>query len=199
MKRPRRIGSGLAQWLTRSGSSADGAGDGEPDVAGNVFGTGLVKTAEDFGTQGEATKSSGTVGLAGSDLFRERLGHEGDLQENADVGGLPAIVPGDSRNCRQRDPQNRLLARGSRYRLDAEVLRDLALHSSGLLESESRRSRCPALAAGLESGRWWVTPTRTLRPFTPISGSAEHRRTVYTFWKRTAPPPNMSILRRAEP
>jgi hypothetical protein len=86
----------------------------------------------------------------------------------------------------QRDPENRLLARGPRLRLQAETLRDQALAVSGLLvERIGGPSVKPYQPPGL---RKELTGGADYRPDT---GEGLHRRSLYTFWKRTAPPPSM--------
>ena len=91
------------------------------------------------------------------------------------------------------DPQNRLLARGSRFRLDAEVIRDQVLQISGLLVGTiGGKSVKPYQPAGLwKPVGFGGSNTATFRQ---DSGDALFRRSMYTFWKRTSPPPSMSIF-----
>jgi hypothetical protein len=91
-----------------------------------------------------------------------------------------------------KDPENRLLSRGPRYRLDAEMLRDQALAVGGLLvDKVGGPSVKPPQPAGLWEAVGY-TGSNTVR-FTPDSGEKIYRRSLYTFWKRTSPPPQMSI------
>ena len=92
-----------------------------------------------------------------------------------------------------RDPDNRLLARGSRYRLDAEVIRDQVLASSGLLSAEMYG---PSVKPPQPAGVWKAVtlPDSYPRVFEADEGDATRRRSVYTFWKRGMPPPQMTIL-----
>jgi len=94
----------------------------------------------------------------------------------------------------ERDPENRLLARGPRFRLDAEVIRDQALVASGLIDpTVGGASVKPYQPAGIwEAVGYTNSNTQTfLQDFGP---TAEHRRSIYTFWKRTAHAPNLAIL-----
>jgi hypothetical protein len=96
-----------------------------------------------------------------------------------------------------RDPENRLLARGPRFRLPAEFIRDQALAVSGLLTDEiAGKSVSPYQPAGLweelmsrADGANWTAQT-----YTQSHGPDLYRRTMYTFWKRTAPPPTLTTF-----
>jgi hypothetical protein len=89
-----------------------------------------------------------------------------------------------------RDPDNRLLARGPRYRLPAEMIRDSVLAASGLLvEDLGGPSVKPYQPAGL-----WEELGATAGTYPQDHGENLYRRTLYTFWKRTIPPPNMMIF-----
>jgi hypothetical protein len=88
------------------------------------------------------------------------------------------------------DAQNRRLARGPRYRLDAEMIRDQILAASGLLSKDMfGRSVKPPQPDGL-----WRAVSMIGERFQPDSGDAIYRRSIYTFWKRAMPPPQMTIL-----
>ncbi len=90
----------------------------------------------------------------------------------------------------QADPENRLLARGSRYRLPAEMIRDLALATSGLLvEQIGGPSVKPYQPAGL-----WVELTLEKSRYVQDTGSELYRRSLYTYWKRTVAPPGMLVM-----
>ena len=91
----------------------------------------------------------------------------------------------------QRDPANRLLARGSRYRLQAEFLRDNALSLSGLLVE---RMGGPGVKPYQPEGLWKDILQGGDRPFIQDKGKSLYRRSVYTFWRRTCAPPNMLLF-----
>jgi hypothetical protein len=94
---------------------------------------------------------------------------------------------------RRVDPANRLLAHGPRHRLDAEVLRDQALFLSGLLVDQMSG---PSVKPPQPEGLWAAvgySGSNTVR-FVADQGDKVYRRSVYTFWKRTSPPPQMATL-----
>jgi hypothetical protein len=93
-----------------------------------------------------------------------------------------------------KDPANRLLSRGPRYRLDAETLRDQALFVSGLLiEHLGGPSVKPPQPAGLWEAVGY-TDSNTARFKADAGAEKVHRRSLYTFWKRTSAPPQMTTL-----
>ncbi|MCB9883448.1 MAG: PSD1 domain-containing protein [Planctomycetes bacterium] len=156
------------------------------------FGVGLVKTAEDLGTQGEWPSHP------------ELLDHlaVSFVDSGWDVKALVRRIV-LSQTYRQssvatpdayrRDPENRLLARGPRFRLDAEMIRDAALMTSGLLNRAMfGKSVKPPQPAGLWKA---VTlPDSYPRTHEADAGDAVYRRSVYTFWKRGLPPPQMTLF-----
>jgi mono/diheme cytochrome c family protein len=155
------------------------------------FGTGLVKTAEDFGSQGEPPSHPELL-----DWLAVQFTNDGwDVKQLMKRIVMSATYRQSSRVTRERlakDPANRLLSRGPRFRLDAEMLRDQALAVSGLLvEKVGGPSVKPPQPRGLWEAVGYVTSNTA--KFTPDSGCDKvHRRSLYTFWKRTAPPPQMT-------
>ena len=187
---------GFAQWLV------DPANPLTARVTVNrfwrmLFGTGLVKTEEDFGVGGERPSHPELLDwlatefvasgwntrhmlreIVSSATYRQssRVGQPVSPQGAATVS-LPA----------RNDPENRLLARGPRFRLPAEVIRDQALAASGLLtETVGGPSVRPYQPAGL-----WEELTISSGPYKHDNAPNLYRRSMYTFWKRTVAPPTM--------
>ena len=98
-----------------------------------------MKTVEDFGAQGEPPSHPELLDWLATRVRRQRLGREGAAPADRHQRHLPAVVAADRRGCCERDPENRLLARGPRFRLPAEMIRDQALAASGLLVERARR------------------------------------------------------------
>ncbi|MCH2183717.1 MAG: DUF1553 domain-containing protein [Mariniblastus sp.] len=149
------------------------------------FGTGIVATTEDFGTQGEPPSSLELLDFLASEF----------VESGWDVKGLirsivtSATYRQDSRwRTDFEDPENRLLARGPRFRLSAETLRDNALAASGLLVSTLGG---PSVRPYQPEGLWMEA---TNRPYQQDHGDKLYRRSLYTYWRRTVPPPSMVAL-----
>jgi hypothetical protein len=149
-----------------------------------VFGAGLVETVEDFGTQGEkpshpemldwlALRFQGDLGWSAKRLLREMVTSATFCQASR---VSPALL--------ERDPANRLLARGPRFRLSAEQVRDQALAVSGLL---SPRMYGPSVMPYQPEGVW-LTPYDG-RDWKMSPGEDAHRRSLYTYWRRSSPYP----------
>jgi hypothetical protein len=157
------------------------------------FGVGLVKTTEDFGTQGESPSHPQLL-----DWLAVQFREDGwDIKKTMKRLVMSATYRQSSRLTKDRlikDPDNRLLSRGPRFRLDAEMLRDQALFVSGLLVEKLGG---PSVKPPQPDGLWEAvgyTGSNT-RKFTPDRGHDKiHRRSLYTFWKRTAPPPEMNTF-----
>ena len=183
---------GLALWLTAANHPLTAR------VAVNrfwqqVFGTGIVKTSEDFGAQGEPPSHPELLDWLAVD-FRE---HGWDVKRLMKGFVMSATYRQGRRATPEglaKDPANRLLARGPRFRLDAETLRDQALFVGGLLvDSMGGPSVKPPQPAGLWEAVGY-SDSNTAR-FTADSGVQKvHRRSIYTFWKRTSPPPQMTTF-----
>ncbi len=158
----------------------------------SVFGTGIVKTADDFGSQGEPPSHPELLDWLAVE-FRE---------SGWDVKKLMRLIV-TSAAYRQsarltpeklaKDRENRLLSRGPRFRLDAEALRDQALFVSGLLvEKVGGPSVKPPQPAGLWEAVGY-TSSNTAKFVADTGPEKVHRRSLYTFWKRTSPPPQMTV------
>lgn len=148
------------------------------------FGRGLVSTSEDFGTQGETPSHPELLDW----LATEFVASKWDLKGMHRLIVTSATYRQSSRVTpvlQQRDPYNRFLARGPRFRLEAEAIRDVALKASGLL---SAKVGGPSVFPPQPEGIWtqhyseekWVTSV----------GEDRYRRGLYTFWRRTSPYPS---------
>lgn len=147
------------------------------------FGAGLVRTPEDFGLQGEIPTHPELLDL----LAIELMEHDWDLQYL-----LRLIVTSDTYQqsshvtpeLLERDPDNRLLARGARFRLPSWMIRDAALQASGLLN--------PALGGPpvmpYQPEGVWEEMFMGRFQYEPSQGDAQFRRTLYAFWRRSAAP-----------
>ncbi len=151
------------------------------------FGTGLVATAENFGTQGEFPSHPALL-----DWLATRF-----IDSGWDVKALQrAIVTSAtyrqasrvSPALRERDPENRLLARGPRLRLPAPMIRDQALAVSGLL---AERLGGPSVKPYQPEGLWADMVEGGYGDYVESEGDDLYRRSLYTFWKRTLGPPSM--------
>jgi hypothetical protein len=183
---------GLAQWLV------DPANPLTARVITNRywqhhFGTGIVKTVEDFGAQGERPTHPALLDW----LATEFTDSGWDTKHMHRLIVTSATYRQSSRSTpdlNDRDPENRLLARGPRFRMDAEVIRDSSLFVSGLLVE---RQGGPSVRPYQPPGIWKEVAygaSFTAQVFEPDIGDNLHRRSMYTFWKRQAPPPNMMIF-----
>ncbi len=156
------------------------------------FGVGLVRTSEDFGSQGETPSHPELL----DHLAIEFVESGWDVKDLVRRIVLSQTYRQSSKAQPDRfktDPQNRLLSRGSRFRLDAEVVRDQWLSVSGLLHNELYgKSVKPPQPEGL----WKIVamPSSFPNSFSPDSGDKVRRRSVYTFWKRGLPPPQMTVF-----
>ena len=175
---------GFARWLV------DPANPLTARVAVNrywqmLFGTGLVKTVEDFGSQGESPSHPELLDWLATEFVTNGWNVKGILKTlvtSATYRQSSRVTP----ELLQKDPENRLLARGPRVRLSPEMIRDQALAASGLLvEKIGGPSVKPYQPPGL-----WKELSGT-EDYQPDTGENLYRRSLYTFWKRAAPPPSM--------
>jgi hypothetical protein len=155
-----------------------------------VFGAGLVRTPEDFGVQGRRPTHPELL-----DWLAVELQESGWDMKRFLRMMLASRTFRQSSATRQDldDPENLLVARGPRYRLDAEVLRDLGLWSSGLLDptmgGEGVKPYQPA-------GMWeaMAHPASNTKAYVPDTGQRLYRRSLYVYWKRTSPHPMMTLF-----
>lgn len=160
------------------------------------FGTGLVKTAEDFGSQGDWPSHPELLDW----LSREFVESGWNIKKLQRLILTSATYRQSSRAepaLFQRDPENRLMARGARFRLQAEFIRDQALALSGLLNGQiGGKSVSPYQPAGLweELSMREDSKNFSAQFFELSKGADLYRRSMYTFWKRSSPPPQMSTF-----
>jgi hypothetical protein len=182
---------GLAQWLLRPEHPLT------TRVTVNrfwqqLFGTGIVKTAGDFGVTGEQPSHPELLDWLAVE-FREggwdmkkmfRL-----LVTSSTYRQAATLTPAKL----EKDEQNRLLSRGPRFRMDAEMIRDYALASSGLLV---RKLGGPSVKPYQPEGVWEAVAMigSNTRDYVPDKGEGLYRRSMYTLWKRAAPPALMDIF-----
>ena len=182
---------GLARWLVDPANSLTAR------VTVNrfwqqVFGNGIVVTAEDFGIMGMLPTHPELLDYlavefreSGWDVkrFFKLMLMSATYRQSAEVTAAKLEV----------DPNNAFLSRGPRFRLDAEMIRDLALASSGLLSSKMYG---PGVRPYQPEAIWDIVglPGGDTRNYVQSTGDDLYRRTVYSFWKRMAPPPNLEAF-----
>jgi hypothetical protein len=174
---------GLARWLV------DPANPLTARVTVNrywqmLFGTGLVKTVEDFGSQGEWPMHPELLDWLATEFVRTGWDVKAILRTivtSATYRQSSKVKP----ELLRRDPENRLLARGPRFRLSAEMVRDQALAASGLLVEKLGG---PSVKTYQPASLWRELADTDYKPDT---GANLYRRSLYTFWKRTVAPPDM--------
>jgi hypothetical protein len=171
-----------------------------------VFGTGLVRTSGDFGVMGDLPSHPELLdwlAVEFRDPLPSSLGEGGEgkvrgwdvkrffklLVTSATYRQAAVTTP----EKLQKDPQNRLLSRGPRFRMDAEMIRDYALAASGLLV---RKVGGPSVKPYQPDGVWEAVAMigSNTRNYQRDSGPNLYRRSLYTFWKRSAPPASMDIF-----
>ncbi|MGE0759979.1 MAG: DUF1553 domain-containing protein, partial [Pirellulaceae bacterium] len=185
---------GLAEWVTMRTNPLTAR------VAVNrfwqlLFGVGIVKTSADFGAQGEWPSHPELLDWLAVD-FQESGWRVKELIRKIVLSATYRQSSSATPVQLERDPENRWLARGPRFRLPAELIRDGALRVSGLLVPQlGGPSVNPYMPADLwrEISHYGSTPA-TAQSFVQDHGDKLYRRSLYTYWKRTAPPPNMAAF-----
>jgi hypothetical protein len=183
---------GLAQWLTKPDHPLTAR------VVVNrfwqqLFGTGLVKTSENFGLQGENPSHPELLDWLAREFVDSGWNVKTLLKQIvlSQTYRQDAYAPAEAY---AREPENRLLARGPRFRLPAEVLRDQALFASGVLKQKlGGPSVYPLQNDDLYKGIVVAAEYPGTRWLTS-QGDDLHRRSLYTFWKRTAPHPTFTVF-----
>jgi len=157
-----------------------------------LFGTGIVETSEDFGSQGAAPSHQPLLDWLASSFIEGGW----NVKEMYKLMVMSATYQQSSYVAPQKykhDPKNRLYARGPRFRLDAEVIRDQALFVSGLMVDQVGG---PGVNPYQPAGVWKAvgySGSNTVK-FVQDHGEKLYRKSLYTFWKRTAPPSSMSVF-----
>ena len=182
---------GLAQWLV-SPSHPLTARVTVNRFWQRYFGAGIVKTAEDFGVQGQWPSHPELLDWLAVE-FIESGWNVKRMQKRIVTSAAYRQSSRITPELYRRDPENRLLARGPRFRMDAEMVRDNALAISGLLVGAVGG---PSVKPYQPPGLWEAVgyTTSNTAKFAQDHGEALYRRSMYTFWKRTAPPPTMLLL-----
>jgi hypothetical protein len=151
-----------------------------------LFGTGLVKTVEDFGSQGEWPANQELLDWLAVD-FMENGWSIRRLLKTMVMSETYQQSSKASPELLQRDPENRLLARGPRIRLSAEMVRDQALAVSGLLVDKVGG---PPVYPYQPAGLW--QELQGGKGYKEDEGEGLYRRSIYSYWRRTVAPPNMA-------
>ena len=179
---------GLAQWLI-SPSNPIVARVFVNRVWQQSFGTGLVKTSEDFGSQGEWPLNQPLLDYLAVTFVKDGW----SVKKLNRLLVTSAAFRQSSRVTREKlakDAENRLVSRGPRFRLDAEVIRDKALDAGGLLVTKlGGHGFKPYQPDGLWEGS--SDPASGLHFYKRDHNLDIYRRSMYQFWKRTSPPPVM--------
>ena len=182
---------GLAAWVVEPANPLT------PRVTVNrfwqeVFGQGLVSTSEDFGVSGALPSHPELLDWLATDFVEGGWDVKRFFKQLFMSATYRQAAKTSTRKL-QVDPDNVLLSRGPRYRLDAEMVRDAALSVSGLLSS---RMYGPGARPYQPENIWEIVglPGGDTRTYRQDQGENLYRRTVYNFWKRMAPPPSMEAF-----
>ena len=182
---------GLAQWLVAKDNPLTAR------VTVNrfwqeLFGTGLVKSSDDFGIMSEAPSHPALLDWLAVD-FRDNGWDVKRLMRLLVTSETYKQSANFTKELLERDPENRLLARGPRFRMDGEMIRDYALTASGLL---NRKIGGPSVRPYQPDGVWEAVamPGSDTGKYKRDTGEALYRRSMYTFWKRSAPPVTMEVF-----
>jgi hypothetical protein len=182
---------GFAQWLLRP----------EHPLTARVtvnrfwqelFGTGIVRTAGDFGVTGEPPSNPELLDWLAVE-FRESGWDVKKFFKMLVTSATYRQAALTTPEKLEKDPHNRLLSRGPRFRMDAEMVRDYALAASGLL---ARKIGGPSVRPYQPEGVWEAVAMigSDTRDYRRDKGESLYRRSMYTLWKRAAPPASMDIL-----
>ncbi len=181
---------GFAQWLV----------SGEHPLTARVwvnrawerfFGIGIVKTSENFGSQAEWPSHPELLDWLATEFVRLKWDMKA-MQKTLLMSAAYRRSAAVTAEMLEKDPDNRLLARGPRFRLPAETIRDQALAVSGLLVPKVGG---PSVKPYMPEAVWDETSVYgDMRNYKADAGEGLYRRSVYTIWKRTAAPPSMLMF-----
>ena len=178
---------GLAEWLFSDKNSLTAR------VAINrmwqqIFGVGIVSSSSDFGNQGALPSHPELLDWLAT-TFRENSWDMKKMMKLMVLSNTYQQTSKTNKNLLEVDPNNRYLARSSREKLTAEMIRDNALNVSGLLVNQIGG---PSVKPYQPEGIWEETTSgQGLTKYVMDTGGNQYRRSLYTFWKRTVPPPAM--------
>jgi hypothetical protein len=180
---------GLAQWLV------DPAHPLTARVTVNriwqhYFGLGLVKTSENFGVQGELPSHPALLDWLATEFIRRKWDVKA-MHKLIVTSATYRQASGASASLRRHDPENRLLAHGPRKRLSPYAIRDAALFTSDLLNGKIGG---PSVKPYMPPGIWKSISNATYKQ---DKGDKLYRRGMYTYWRRTVPPPTMMAFNAA--
>lgn len=178
---------GLAQWIVSSDNPLT-ARVTVNRLWERFFGRGIVSTLEDFGTRAEFPSHPELLDYLATELHRLNWDLKAMIKQivMSNAYRQSSILTDEKR---EKDPENRLVSRGARFRLPGEVIRDQALFVSGLLHEKLGG---PSVYPYMPDGVWDETNFYgNLRNYKHAKGPDLYRRSLYTIWKRTAAPPNM--------
>ena len=177
---------GLAQWLTDPNHPLT-ARVAINRVWQQLFGRGLVATPDDFGSQGQIPSHPELLDWLAIRFIDSDWNVKAMVKQmvmSATYRQSSTATP----EMQERDPENIFLARGPSYRMAAEMIRDNALAVSGLLVDEIGG---PSVHPYQPAGLWKELATRNETEYQQDSGDKLYRRSMYTIWKRSTPPPSM--------
>jgi len=179
----------LAQWLTNPNHPLTSR------VAINrwwemFFGTGLVETAEDFGVQGSLPSHPELLDWLALELIKKNWNMR-DILKQIVLSATYRQSSNINAIASEKDPKNRHLSHGTRNRLPAETVRDNALAISGLLVDQLGG---PSVKPYQPDGLWEDVSVERREKYKADLGDGLYRRSMYTFWKRTCPPPGMAAF-----
>ena len=179
----------LARWLTSRANPLTAR------VAVNrfwqmYFGVGLVSTPEDFGAQGASPTHPGLLDWLATSFVDSDWDFKA-IQKTIVMSATYRQSSHVTPQLLEKDPDNRLLARGPRFRLSAEMIRDQALAISGLLVDQVGG---PSVRPYQPAGLWDDVVYGNVPRFEQDHGDKLYRRSLYTYWKRSVPPPNLQVF-----